>query len=286
MNIQGLQKMTLLDFPGHVACTVFLSGCDFRCQFCHNYELVELSEEREEAAEMSISGAAMIKSGMPDEISEEEFFSFLNKRHGLLDGVAITGGEPCLRKNLPEFIKKIKGMDYHVKLDTNGNHPEMLKMLLEEKLVDYVAMDIKNSPEKYMMTIGLYEYTEGTIEGSHQNSKLMQGHSKRNLNNQIVKNAFDLNNIDTSIALLKNGQIPYEFRTTVIRQYHEEDDFRKIGEWIEGAENYFLQAFTDREQVPNHSLTAPAVEEMIRYRDIAAPFVRCAEIRGFDKMFY
>ena len=223
--------MTLLDFPGHVACTVFLGGCDFRCQFCHNYELVE--------------------GVMPAAMTEEEFFGFLDKRHGLLDGVAITGGEPCLRPDLPEFIKKINDAGYPVKLDTNGNHPDVLKKLLDEKLVAYVAMDIKNSPKKYAWTIGLDE-------------------------------TFDLANVRESISLLLNSDIDYEFRTTVISQYHDENDFKDIGEWIRGAKNYFLQGFTDRDAVPDHSLTAPSPEDMIKYRDIAKEYVNFAAIRGVD----
>ncbi len=230
MKIQGLQKMTLLDYPGHVACTVFLGGCDFRCPFCHNFELVE--------------------GPMPAAVTEEEFFSFLDKRHGLLDGVAITGGEPCLRKDLPEFIDKIRDAGFPVKLDTNGNSPKMLERLLGGGLVSYVAMDIKNSPEKYAETIGLA--------------------------------SFDIVPIDQSVKLLMSSDIPYEFRTTVIDQYHEASDFEKIGEWIEGAERYFLQAFTDNDAVPDHSLCAPPAETMEQYREIAARYVKLAEIRGID----
>lgn len=229
--------MTLLDFPEHVACTVFLGGCDFRCQFCHNYELVE--------------------GAMPDAMSEEEFFAFLDKRHGLLDGVAITGGEPCLRPDLPEFIKKINDAGYPVKLDTNGNHPDILKKLLDEKLVAYVAMDIKNSPEKYAWTIGLSDAPGAA-------------------------STFNLDAVNESIKLLIESGIDYEFRTTVISEYHDDDDFRKIADWIKGAKNYFLQSFTDRDAVPNHSLTAPSPEDMLRYRDIAKPFVERAAVRGVD----
>ena len=188
---------------------------------------------------------------MPAAMPEEEFFDFLDKRHGLLDGVAITGGEPCMRPDLPEFIKKINDAGYPVKLDTNGNHPEILKKLLDEKLVAYVAMDIKNSPSKYARTIGLTD-------------------------------DFDLSNVNESIRLLINSDIDYEFRTTVISQYHDENDFREIGEWIMGAKNYFLQAFTDRDAVPDHSLTAPEAEEMLRFRDVAAPYVQRAAVRGVD----
>lgn len=250
MNIQGLQKMTLLDFPEHVACTVFLGGCDFRCQFCHNYELVE--------------------GAMPAAMTEEEFFSFLDKRHGLLDGVAITGGEPCLRPDLPEFIKKINDAGYPVKLDTNGNHPEVLKRLLEEKLVAYVAMDIKNSPSKYAWTIGLAGAPSAAENGATPSAI------------KTTDGAFDLSKVSESINLLLNSDIDYEFRTTVIDKYHDENDFSEIGEWISGAKNYFLQAFTDRDAVPDHNLSAPTPEDMIKYRDIVAPFVNRAAVRGVD----
>ena len=135
MKIHGLQKMTLLDYPGHVACTVFLGGCDLRCPYCHNYELA--------------TGA------VEPVMEEEEFFAFLKKRTGLLDGVAITGGEPCLHRDLPAFMRRIREMGFSVKLDTNGTHPAVLREILDERLADYVAMDIKNSPVKYALTAGL-----------------------------------------------------------------------------------------------------------------------------------
>ena len=230
MKIQGLQKMTLLDYPGRVACTVFLGGCDFRCPFCHNYELVE--------------------GPMAEAVSEDEFFAFLGKRHGLLDGVAITGGEPCLRRDLPEFIAKIHNAGFPVKLDTNGNNPTMLRRLIDDGLVDYVAMDVKNSPSKYAETIGLRE--------------------------------FDLNSVNESIKLLLQNSVSYEFRTTVIREFHEARDFEEIGLWIEGAEQYFLQPFADRDTVPDRSLSAPSPDSLREFRDIAARFVKSAGIRGID----
>ncbi len=230
MNIQGLQKMTLLDYPGRVACTVFLGGCDFRCPFCHNFEL--------------------ITGPMPTAIEEEEFFAFLNKRHGLLDGVAITGGEPCLRRDLPDFLETIHKAGFPVKLDTNGNHPAMLRQLVEEGLVDYVAMDIKNSPGKYAQTIGL-----PTV---------------------------DLEPIDESIRFLMRSNVTYEFRTTVVREFHEKRDFEEIGKWIEGADRYFLQAFTDRDTVPSRTLTSPDPQALQAFRDIVSRYVKHAEIRGID----
>ena len=220
--------MTLLDYPGRVACTVFLGGCDFRCPFCHNYELVE--------------------GPLPAAMSEEEFFAFLHKRRGLLDGVAITGGEPCLRKDLPEFLASIHEAGFDVKLDTNGNHPHMLEHVLKNGLVDYVAMDIKNSPAKYARTIGVLD--------------------------------IDLEPIRESVGLLMASGVPYEFRTTVVRELHEAEDFERIGEWINGAERYFLQAFTQGSAVPDSSLTEPDSAALLLFRDISARYVKHVEVRG------
>ena len=230
MKIHGLQKMTLLDFPGHVACTVFFGGCDLRCPFCHNFELVDGTAE--------------------PVMTVEELLSFLNKRQGLLDGVAFTGGEPCLQKDLPELLETIKGMGYKIKLDTNGNHPDMLEKLLELHLVDYVAMDIKNSPEQYARTVGLKE--------------------------------IDLTNIRRSVCMLLEDRVDYEFRTTVVEQFHEEKDFDAIGQMIQGAKRYFLQAFTDRDSVPFGNLSAPSKEAMLKYAEIAGKYVQDVQIRGVD----
>jgi pyruvate formate lyase activating enzyme len=195
MKIHGLQKMTLLDFPGRVACTVFFGGCDMRCPFCHNAELID--------------GTA------PAVMEEEELLSFLEKRKGLLDGVAVTGGEPTLQKDLTEFFRKIKAMGYPVKLDTNGMHPERLEKLITEKLVDYVAMDIKNSFVKYAMTVG-------------------------------VKNAF-LDKISQTIKFLMTSGIDYEFRTTLVKEFHERMNYEEFLNLIKGAKRLFLQKFVDRE---------------------------------------
>ena len=222
--------MTLLDFPGHVACTVFLGLCDFRCPFCHNFELVD--------------GTA------PVLYEEDEFFDFLSKRHGLLDGVAITGGEPCIHKDLPEFIKKIRDLGFLVKLDTNGNHPAVLKELLDRGLVDYVAMDIKNSPGKYAMTAGLA--------------------------------SSDLSKVKESISLLINSSIDYEFRTTVVSEFHQKEDFTEIGKLIQGAKNYYLQNFTDRDTVPFGGLNPASKESLEDFAWEAGRFVDHVEIRGVD----
>ena len=228
MKIHGLQKMTLLDFPGKVACTVFLGGCDFRCPFCHNYELLD--------------GSA------PALMDEEALLRFLRGRRGLLDGVAITGGEPLLRKDLPDLLRAIRELGFAVKVDTNGNHPEALEAILSEGLADYIAMDIKNSPQKYALTAGLP--------------------------------ALDLSPVRQSVRLLLDSAIPYEFRTTVVDELHEASDFEAIGQWIAGAKAYFLQAFTDRDSVPFGGFHAPTKENLEKYASIARLYVPYAAIRG------
>ena len=236
MKLYDLQKMTLLDFPGRVACTVFLGGCDFRCPWCHNYELAVGSAE--------------------PVMDEEEFFAFLKKREGLLEGVAVTGGEPCLSKELPAFLRKIREMGFLTKLDTNGAHPELLEQILREGLADYVAMDIKNSPGKYLLTAGL--------TGSEAQQEALLGRVRR------------------SIRLIMELAPDYEFRTTVIRQFHEEQDFAEIGEMIRGARRYFLQSFTDRDTVPYGGLSAPGKEELMRYAEQVRRFVPDVQTRGTD----
>lgn len=230
MKIHGLQKMTLLDYPGHVACTVFFGGCDMRCPFCHNAELLD--------------GSA------PPVMEEEELIAFLEKRQGLLDGVAITGGEPLLQKDLPETIARIRELGYPVKLDTNGTHPDRLRSLLKNGLVQYVAMDIKNSPERYAETAGLAEV--------------------------------NLDAIRESASLLMEGKTPYEFRTTVVKELHDDESFLRIGEWIRGADRYYLQKFTDRETVPFEGLHAPDDARMRHWADLIRPMVPSVELRGVE----
>jgi pyruvate formate lyase activating enzyme len=193
MVIKGLQKLTLLDFPGKMACTVFTAGCNFRCPFCHNASLVtSIDDER---------------------ISEEEFFAFLKKRQGILEGVCVTGGEPTLQPDLADFLKKIKDLGYAIKLDTNGYRPDVLKKVVNDGLVDYVAMDIKNSKEKYGITAGL--------------------------------DCFDISKIEESVDFLKGGDCPYEFRTTVVKELHTPQDIVSITNWLQGSTQYFLQGFVD-----------------------------------------
>ena len=230
MKIYGLQKMTLLDFPEKVAATVFLGGCDFRCPFCHNFELVDGSSE--------------------PVMDEDELFAFLKKRQGLLDGVVFTGGEPCLYTGLPDMMKYIRQLGFQIKLDTNGYHPDNLQEILEEGLADYVAMDVKNSIRGYKKTVGL--------------------------------DILDIDRIRRSASIIMELAPDYEFRTTVVREFHNEDSFREIGELIKGAEKYYLQPFTNRDTVPLEGLHAPEPEEMETYRQIAAGYVRSAKIRGME----
>jgi len=227
LKIFGLQKMTLLDYPGHVACTVFLNGCDMRCPFCHNSELAD--------------GSA------PPVMEDAELLGFLEKRRGLLEGVAVTGGEPLLREENVELLRRIRDLGYPIKLDTNGTHPDRLRRVLEAGLAQYVAMDIKNSPERYGETIGLP--------------------------------GFDPARVRESVQLLLEGRVDYEFRTTVVAELHDEDSFRGIGPWIRGARRYFLQRFTDRDSVPFEGFHAPGEEALSRWADLMRAYVAEVGIR-------
>ena len=228
MDIQGLQKMTLLDWPGKVACTVFLGGCDFRCTFCHNSEL--------------LSGP------MPVLMDQEGLLEFLRKRQGLLDGVCVTGGEPLLRPGLPGLLDGIKNLGFPVKLDTNGNHPDRLVRLWEQGLVDYVAMDVKNSPERYPETVG--------VPG------------------------LDLTPVRDSVAWLLEGHVEYEFRTTAVRQLHDAASFQAIGRWLQGARRYYIQNFVDRDTVLRAGLSGFEKAELEAFASLVRPFVERVEVRG------
>lgn len=194
MNFSGFQKLTLLDYPEHVACTLFTKGCNFRCPFCHNARLVTEGNEDEQ-------------------YGEDMVLSYLKKRVGILDGVCITGGEPLLHKELPDFIRKVKALGYQVKLDTNGSFPGILKSLVNEGLLDYVAMDVKNAMERYGETIDVPD--------------------------------FDTAPIEESIDFLLEGHVAYEFRTTVVAEFHTTQDIVSIAKRIQGAPKYFLQNFVD-----------------------------------------
>ena len=225
MRIGGLQKLTLLDFPQKVACTVFLAGCNFRCPFCHNTPL--------------LSGCAAM--------SEEELFGFLKKRQGMLDGVAITGGEPLIHTDIAQLLQKIKDLGYAVKLDTNGAFPDRLQSLFDANLVDYVAMDVKNSPEKYELTAG----AKGILPA-----------------------------VQKSVELLKSGTVPYEFRTTVVDELHEPGDFHAICAWIAGANAYYLQGFVDSGNILADGMHAASDEKMANCLAIAGRYISNTHIRG------
>ena len=249
MNIQGLQKMTLLDYPGKVACTVFLSGCNFRCPFCHNSELLDDSA--------------------PTVMDDRELLRFLESRKGMLEGVAFTGGEPLMRKELPQLLEQIKAMGYPVKLDTNGAFPDRLQAVVKAGLVDYVAMDIKNSPEKYAVTCGLSDMGYNGANPCKQGSLLDKVEQSKNFLMEAG-----------SKSLTGGPAIDYEFRTTTMAQLHDSDSFRAIGQWIRGAGQYYLQPFTDRDTVAVAGFHAPGEDELRRYADLVRPFVREVAIRG------
>lgn len=231
MNIQGLQKLTLLDYPEKVACTIFTAGCNFRCPFCHNASLVTHVDPYHD---------------MP----EEEVLAFLKKRQGILDGVCITGGEPLLHTDLAGFLEKVKALGYSVKLDTNGSNIGRLKQLAEQGLVDYIAMDIKNAPNKYGETIGIQDY--------------------------------NLENILRSVDYLKSRAVPYEFRTTVVREFHKREDFAAIGRWLKGAERYYLQGFVDSGDLIQSGLRAYTKEIMEQALEIIRKNIPNAELRGVE----
>lgn len=231
MIIGGLQKLTLIDYPGKIAATVFLIGCDFRCPFCYSSELI-LPE----------------KIKKQPRISEKDFFEFLKKRNGLLEAVTICGGEPCLNKDLPKFVKKIKKIGYAVKIDTNGSFPEMLRHLIDKKLIDYVALDIKAPKEKYEK-----------VTGGRANVKY----------------------IERSISFLKENKIDYEFRTTVVPFLLEKEDILKIARWLSPARKYYLQNFRPEKTVdPKFEKIKPYPQEyLLEIQKAISPFFDICQIR-------
>ncbi len=227
MKIGGFQKMTMLDFPERVACTVFTYGCNLRCPFCHNATLVT------DKAEL---------------FDENEILTYIDKRKGVLDGVCITGGEPLLQKDIFDFMKKIKDLGLLVKLDTNGAYPDLLKRAIDEGLVDYVAMDIKNSKEKYALTTGIEK--------------------------------LDISPFEKSVEILKSSGIDYELRTTVVRELHELSDMEKIAEWIKGAKKYFLQSFVDSGNTIEAGYSAHDKNTLEAFKQAVLEHIPSVEIRG------
>ena len=229
MRILGFQKLTLLDYPGKVACTIFMGGCNFRCPFCHNADLV-LGPNEQPA------------------ISEEEILTTLRKRQGILEGVCITGGEPTLSLDLKGFLQKIKDLGYSIKLDTNGYRPDVLMELVAEGLIDYVAMDIKNSLQKYVEAVGLDD--------------------------------MDITKIQASIDFLKKDTIDYEFRTTIARELQTPEDMQKIGKWISGCKRYFLQPYRESERVIDPIFSSYEKEELEQICNSLKEYVQEVAIRG------
>lgn len=231
MKICGFNKTTLLDYPGRVASTIFLGSCNFRCPFCQNSPLV-------------------VDPGQQPEISPEEILAFLKKRKGILDGVCVSGGEPTLAEDLPNFLKKIKELGYEIKLDTNGSRPYVVKSLVKDGLIDMVAMDIKACPDHYPSLCGL-RYP-------------------------------DMDSINETVHFLMSGNIDYEFRTTVVKELHSEKDFREIGQWLKGAKAYYLQAYRDSVEVLQPGFSSYSLEELKHFRSILLETIDSVEIRGID----
>lgn len=231
MQVTGIQKLTLLDYPGTVACTVFTAGCNFRCPFCHNAMLV-LPEQIE-----------------TNYLTDGEVFDFLRKRRGVLDGVAVTGGEPLLHRDMPEFLSRIKELGYKIKLDTNGSNPALLREIVEAELVDRVAMDIKNAPESYAETIGFER--------------------------------FDIAPVEQSKNFLLEGSVDYEFRTTVVRGIHTKESLIGAAKWISGAKEYYLQQFKDSGSlVMGEGLSAYDEKQMHELAEAVREYVPTVEVRG------
>ena len=231
MNICGYQKTTLLDYPGHVAATIFTGGCNFRCPFCHNSDLV-------------------IGNFNSFAVSEEEIYDFLKKRKKVLSGVCITGGEPTLQSDLTNFIKQVKHLGYKVKLDTNGYFPHIVETLLNENLLDYIAMDLKGGLSNYSLVTGISDFT--------------------------------LDPIRKSISLLENSGIDYEFRTTVVKQLHTAQDFYEIKDLLSSQSPYYLQSFQDSGKILTQGLSSCTRETMLEYLNIVQTKLPKAQLRGID----
>ncbi len=227
----GLQKLTLLDYPGNMAATLFTGGCNLRCPFCHNKGLVFLDEGN-------------------TELDQDEILSFLKERAKILDGVCISGGEPLIHRGLKDFIIKVKSMGLKVKLDTNGINTKALKELIDEGLVDYVAMDIKNSKAKYALTCGI--------------------------------DNVDMTKIEESVRLLCEGRVDYEFRTTIVKEFHTDADIEAMGKWLKGTRRMFFQNFEDSGHIIKEGLHAHDKETLYRFRTIMSEYIKDTYIRGME----
>jgi len=231
MDFAGLQKISLVDYDQKISCTLFTAGCNFRCPFCHNSDLVIYAKNAQY-------------------IPFNEILEYLERRKGLIDAVVITGGEPTLMPDLKQKIIEIRKLGYKIKLDTNGSNPDILKDLVKCGLLDYVAMDIKNSPKNYPKTSGI--------------------------------ETLDFAKINESIHFLMNGEVDYEFRTTLIKEFHSEEDIKLIAKLVQGAHKYYLQKFINNENCISHELHEVPQEEALRFKSILLPYVNKVELRGYD----
>ena len=247
MQIQGLQKVTVLDYPEKMAATVFTAGCNFRCPYCHNASLVTRIDKA-------------------NDIPVEQVMNHLKKRRKVLEGVCISGGEPLLQSGLEDFIKEVKALGYLVKLDTNGSNIEKLQRLVEQSLIDYVAMDIKNTPRKYGITSGL-DY-EGITPLRLRKSSTAEERCEE-----------WLAGVRATVDYLKSDVIPYEFRTTVVKEFHKREDLEEIGEWLKGARKYYLQKFNDSGDCIGEGLHPYSDEIMKQALDIIKKVIPTAQIR-------
>ncbi|HHV09310.1 MAG TPA: anaerobic ribonucleoside-triphosphate reductase activating protein [Clostridiales bacterium] len=231
MKIHGFNKLTLLDYPGHMAATVFLGGCNMRCPFCHNASLVT-------------------RAASQPTLPAEEVLNTLFRRRHLLEGICITGGEPTLNPGLTDFIRQLKSYDFKVKLDTNGTNPALLKVLVQDGLIDYIAMDIKNSKAKYAPTSGIA--------------------------------GLELDKIEESVDFLLSGLLDYELRTTIVKELHTREDMRSIGEWIAGAKAYYLQSYQASGDIIEPGFNPYPKEELEAFTAILKPYVNRISLRGVD----
>lgn len=230
MNVFGMEKLSMVDYDGKIVATIFTGGCNFRCPFCHNSSLV-------------------LDYQTLSKIDEQEVLTYLEKRKGLLDGVCVSGGEPTLQKDLSLFLEKVKKLGYSIKLDTNGTNPNAVKSLKENGLVDYFAMDIKNSKEDYAKIIGFDSY--------------------------------DTTNVEKTVELFLGGDYDYEFRTTLIKEYHSMQNIKAIGEWIKGAKKYFLQKYIDSDTCILGGLSAISESVAKEYVSLLKNYIPNTNLRGY-----
>jgi len=250
MIIGGLQKFSLIDYPHKISAIIFTIGCNFRCPFCHNPELVN-------------------PELYPEKIPENNVFEFLESRREKLDAVVITGGEPTLHKDLHQFISKLKSMGFLIKLDTNGTNPRILNKLINDNLLDYLAIDIKGSLGKYEEIVG----TKVNLEKINESIKIILNLNKCNKTKDALNKEIDYKSIDTKIN--------YEFRTTVLPKFHNEDEIHKIGKLVNGAKLFILQKF-----YPSKTLNLKFLKEnqfsddqMLKFKKILENYVQKCLIR-------